>query len=81
MFAAFLSFAQLVNIILLSQRSGCGRIPDPVVRHEKQVDGNRHILLEWTDECGVRDVMWQIAELELGNSEFNCDTRKDKVNT
>ena len=58
-------------------KKGGGKIPDPVVKHKKNVDGNIHVMLEWLTETGEKDIMWQkVAETE--DDIFKCDTRKDK---
>ena len=64
------------------EEKGCGKIPDPHVRHEKTIDGNRHVLLEWTNSSGDKDVMWQTCgagDADTEAEEFECDTKKDKV--
>ena len=59
---------------------GCGRIPDPIVRHEKIIDGNKHVMLEWTTDAGERDVLCQALEKKYYcRRELNCDTKKNKV--
>ena len=59
--------------------NGCGKILDPIIKHEKLIDGNKHVMLEWTTDAGEKDVLWH-ALVEAGEEdEFKCDTKKDKV--
>ena len=52
------SFVDIPRFIrkFLSQ-NGCGKIPDPIVKHEKIIDGNEHVMLEWTNEACEKDVL------------------------
>ena len=34
--------------------NGCGKIPSPIVKHVKEVDGNCHALLEWNNDVGEK---------------------------
>ena len=60
------------------ENNGCGNIPDPIIKHVKTVDGNKHVMLEWTDNAGDKDVMWQKMTVSEFEDEFKCDTKKDK---
>ena len=46
-------------VVQFVEQNGCGKIPEPVVKHEKVIDGNKHILLEWKNNVGEKDVLWQ----------------------
>ena len=63
----------------LSQ-NGCGKVPDPIIKHEKMIDGNKHVMLEWTTEAGEKDVLWHTVEKAEEEEVFKCDTKKDKAN-
>ena len=60
------------------ENNGCGNIPDPIIKHVKTVDGNKHVMLEWTDNAGDKDVMWQKMTVSEFEDEFKFDTKKDK---
>ena len=59
-------------------KNGCGKIPDPVIKHKKAVDGNTHVMLEWRTEAGEKDVTWQKVGATDEEEVFKCDTKKDK---
>ena len=57
---------------------GCGKVPDPIIKHEKVIDGNKHVMLEWTTDAGDKDVLWHAVEKTDEEEVFKCDTKKDK---
>ena len=59
------------------ENSGPGKIPDPVVKHQKTVDGNTYVMLEWRTDTGEKDVVWKKVD-KTEESTFKCDTKKDK---
>ena len=64
----------------LIEKNGSGKIkiPNPIVKHEKIIDGCKHVLLEWTDETGETDVVWQAYPIHSAEEDFSCQTKKDK---
>ena len=50
-----------------------------IVQHEKVVGGNKHVMLEWTNEAGEKDVLWHAVEKVAEKEVFKCDTKKDKA--
>ena len=65
-------------VVQFVEQNGCGKIPEPVVKHEKVIDGNKHILLEWKNDVGDKDVLWQKEKIDESEDVFKCDTKKDK---
>ena len=59
------------------EKNGPGKIPDPVVKHQKTIDGNIHVMLEWRNDTGEKDVVWKRVEKTEVDA-FKCDTKKDK---
>ena len=62
---------------LINKKGAC-KILDHVIRHEKVIDGCKHVLLEWTDEFGEKDVVWQHGDETSATDDFSCQTKKDK---
>ena len=43
------------------------------------IDGNKHVMLEWTTLAGEKDVLWHAVEKAEEEEVFKCDTKKDKA--
>ena len=39
---------------------------------------HKHILLEWKNDVGDKDVLWQKEKIDESEDVFKCDTKKDK---
>jgi hypothetical protein len=56
------------------EKSGTGKIPDPLVKHQKTVEGNTYVMCT---ETGEKDVVWKKVD-KTEEDVFKCDTKKDK---